>query len=138
MMKPNLTSRNHFNVESNTFEEQQSQAGSNMTWRENALKQENRFKEHYTTFQGPKKLDLDIIHRENPQILEIRETLKNPQNRSDMLSKATIRPNLKAWNRQNFSKKDLEEDIKLQVPGNLGIPLLPIHKMCTTEKNKIR
>ena len=55
-----------------------------------------------------------------------------------MLSKATIRPNLTTWNQQKFSKLDLEEDIKLQVPGNLGIPLLPIHKMCVTEKNKIR
>ena len=54
-----------------------------------------------------------------------------------MLVKGVIRPDLREWNREKFSKADLEREVKLRTTSNLGIPLLPVHKMCRTEKNKI-
>ena len=63
--------------------------------------------------------------------------LRDPEERMEMLVKSIIRPDMKEWCRERFGKTDLEKEIKLRSTSNLGIPLLPVHKMCRTEKNKI-
>ena len=53
----------------------------------------------------------------------------------EMLVKGIIRPDMKEFYREKFGKKELDREIKLRTTSNLGIPLLPVHKMCRTEKN---
>jgi hypothetical protein len=38
--------------------------------------------------------------------------MREKELRAEMLYKGTIRPNLKNWNRDTYSKADMEKDIK--------------------------
>ena len=46
-----------------------------------------------------------------------------------MIDKGKIRPDIKQWNKEKLSMKDLDQDVKKQIQSNLGIPLIPIHKL---------
>jgi len=97
-----------------------------------------RFNEQLRCFSGERDMiSKSDVKRVNPKVEEVYKILMNPNDRSEMLEKGVIRPDLKDWNREKFSKADLEREVKLRTTSNLGIPLLPVHKMCRTEKNKI-
>lgn len=51
-----------------------------------------------------------------------------------MIEKGKIRPDMKLWNKDKLSTADLDMDVKKQASVNLGIPLLPIHKLNAPNK----
>ena len=96
-----------------------------------------RFNEQLKQFSTSPSISKIECQSVNPKVNEIYRILEDPEERMEMLVKSIIRPDLKKWCKEKYGKSDLEKEIKLRTMSNLGIPLLPVHKMCRTEKNKI-